>query len=268
MSWSRGEANHRPPGGARAAAARTRRTSPPPPPRSRRRCRGARGTRWRLRCGKPGNSRSTNARITCSTGTKRSASPCSRMKRGIPPGIGTSPNIGSSAARTHRTTRLKPRLGMKGKGCAGSLADGREHREYLAHEVVFDPRPVLGVELRFVEHADVVLSQLGHQRLPAPLLIVHEGAGPDRDGRELFGRGHAVLARGGDAGLDLAVQAGDPHHVELVEVGSGDGEEAHPLQQGHARIPRFLEHPLVEREPGELAVDEALGRAGSDCGGG
>ena len=47
-----------------------------------------------------------------------------------------------------------------------------------------------------VEDEDALLAHLGHQRLPAGLLVVHQRPGPDRDRRELLGRGHPVLASG------------------------------------------------------------------------
>ena len=61
-----------------------------------------------------------------------------------------------------------------------------------------------------------------------------------------------------DAGLGLADQAGDADRVELVEVGGADRDEAQPLQQRMARVLRLLHHAVVEVEPGQLAVDEAV----------
>ena len=181
--------------------------------------------------------------------------------------------LGDGDESEHRVLRIagasdhqaEAEVGNEREGMRGVARDGREDGENLRHEVFVEPRPVRAVELGFVEHEDVVAPHFFHQRLPAALLAVHQGMGPVRDGRELLGRGHAVLAGSGDAGLHLAAQAGDPHHVELVEVGRGDGEKPHPLEQRHPRIARFLEHPLVECEPREFAVDEALGRVGFDC---
>ena len=70
----------------------------------------------------------------------------------------------------------------------------------------------------------------------------------------------AVLQRGLDAGLDLVVQAGDPHHEELVEVRRHDRAELHALQQGDVVVLGQLEHARVEVEPRELAVEVQLGR--------
>ena len=93
---------------------------------------------------------------------------------------------------------------------------------------------------------------------PAALLFAHQRAGALVDRVQLFAGGQPVGAARGHAGLDLALQPGDAHHVELVEIGRRDRDEAEPLQQRMGGIGRLLEHPLVEREPGQLPVDEAL----------
>ena len=106
----------------------------------------------------------------------------------------------------------------------------------------------------------------GSDRLgEAGRLPVHQlaGAGPDPleevAGHEAAGRAHR------DPGVDAPLQAGHPDHEELVEVGGEDRQELGPLQQGQGRVLGQLEHPLVERQPGQLAVGEAVGREG--CGG-
>ena len=56
--------------------------------------------------------------------------------------------------------------------------------------------------------------------------------------------------------VKLGLQSGDAHLEELVEVGCADRQEPEPLQQRVRRVARFLEHPLVEIEPAQLAIDE------------
>ncbi len=68
-----------------------------------------------------------------------------------------------------------------------------------------------------------------------------------------------VGALGRDAGAHLALEAGDAHHEEFVEIVGRDRQEAHPLEQRMGDVLRLLEHAAVEVEPGQLAVDEALG---------
>jgi hypothetical protein len=46
---------------------------------------------------------------------------------------------------------------------------------------------------------------------------------------------------------------------ELVEVRRGDGEELDALQQRQVVAQRFVEHALVELDPGEFAVEKGVG---------
>ena len=99
-------------------------------------------------------------------------------------------------------------------------------------------------------------GQLGPQRVvPAPGLLVEHLPRPRPHQRELLlGRqpvGRDVLA----VRPHLLLQDRDANHEELVEVGADDGEELDALEQRVAAIARLVEHPLVERQPAELAVD-------------
>ena len=69
----------------------------------------------------------------------------------------------------------------------------------------------------------------------------------------------AVGREGADAGLHLLAQSGHPDLEELVEVGREDGEELGPLEQGGGGVLGEREHPLVEVEPGQLAVEQSVG---------
>ena len=55
------------------------------------------------------------------------------------------------------------------------------------------------------------------------------------------------------------MKSGDPDHKELIEVAGEDRQKLHPFQQGFGRIQRLLEHPEVETDPAELAVDHQTG---------
>jgi hypothetical protein len=54
------------------------------------------------------------------------------------------------------------------------------------------------------------------------LLLVHERGGETIDFGELLRRRETVLTGLHNSSIELAVKAGYPHHVEFVEVGSGD----------------------------------------------
>ncbi len=79
------------------------------------------------------------------------------------------------------------------------------------------------------------------------------------DQRDRLRRRAPVLAGVLHAGVDLVAQAGDAHHVELVEVRRVDRAELDALEQRHALVLGELQHAVVEVEPRELAVDVQRG---------
>ena len=64
------------------------------------------------------------------------------------------------------------------------------------------------------------------------------------------------------AGVQLVHQAGHADAEELVEVRREDRAEPDALEERHSLVGGELEHPRVEVEPGELAVEEAVGLPG------
>jgi hypothetical protein len=71
----------------------------------------------------------------------------------------------------------------------------------------------------------------------------------------LLDGGPAVGRRRHGPGLDLLAEARDPDLEELVEVRGEDRQEAGPFQERVAGVTGLVEHPRVEVEPGQLAVD-------------
>ena len=78
-------------------------------------------------------------------------------------------------------------------------------------------------------------------------------------GVDLVARAHAVGGSRVHPGLDLVVQGGHPDHEELVQIGLPDGGEADPLQKGYRDVLGQLEDPVVEVQPGQLAVEVERG---------
>ncbi len=97
------------------------------------------------------------------------------------------------------------------------------------------------------------------QHAPAGLLVRGEPADRGRDFDQLVGGAETVGTRRRHAGAHLGAQARDAHHEKFVEVAGGDGEEAQAFQQRMVRVLGFFENAPVEMQPGELAIDEALG---------
>ena len=138
--------------------------------------------------------------------------------------------------------------------------EGGQHREEAIDEVAVEPAPFVLPEPVGREDCDARIGQLRPEFEPALLLLGHERVGALVDGADLCNGAQAVLGRFEDARLDLAVQAGDADHVELIEVRSRDREEAQALEHGVVEVLGLFHHPLVEGEPAQLSVDELVGR--------
>src|SRR5882672_7011175 len=79
----------------------------------------------------------------------------------------------------------------------------------------------------------------------------------DNGAQRLRGR-QSVEAALGLAAFDLLLQSRHAHLEEFVEVGTDDGEEFEPFEQGVRGIESLVEHTLVEFQPAQLAVEEVL----------
>ena len=66
--------------------------------------------------------------------------------------------------------------------------------------------------------------------------------------------------RDGDAGVDAALQTCDANHEEFVEVVCEDRGEAGALDDRQILVLSKLEDSLVELQPAQLAVEEAVVR--------
>ena len=60
------------------------------------------------------------------------------------------------------------------------------------------------------------------------------------------------------SGGDSALESGDSHHEELVEIAREDGEEFRPFEARKFLVLGKFEHPLVERQPGKFTVEESV----------
>ena len=61
-----------------------------------------------------------------------------------------------------------------------------------------------------------------------------------------------------ESGDDAALEPRYPDHEELVEVARENGEEVRALQRRDPRILSQLEDALIEREPAQLTIQEAV----------
>ena len=161
--------------------------------------------------------------------------------------------VGDRVADQHRQAQRE--VGDVGKRPAGGDRERRQRREDHLLEMPGQLGAVLFVELADADDLDVVVGQPGPQPPfeavgQPPSLLEH----PLADQLERLARRASVLARCLDARLDLVAQAGDAHHVVLVEVGRVDRAELDALEQGDVVVLRELQDAVVEVQPGELAV--------------
>ena len=91
---------------------------------------------------------------------------------------------------------------------------------------------------------------------PAGILVMDHPPDAFLHGAQRFGGRQPVVAAAGDAAFNLLFEAGHAHLEELVEIGAGDAKELEPFQQGSGGIARLLQHPLVEFQPAQFAVEK------------
>ena len=199
------------------------------------------------------------------------------MKRSTWAGIGSSAcmRCRRRPRRSSCSTRPKPRFGMNGNGCAGSTASGVSSGNTSAMKRSSQPGALGFGQLVGTDDGDPGVAQfLGAARASRPAAPAISSSTRLMDRVELLAGVSPSWLGVVDAGVDLAAQARDADHVEFVEVVGRDRQEAQPLEQRMAAVVGLFQHPLVERQPGQLAVDETtLGgrfdlRGADGCGSG
>ena len=153
----------------------------------------------------------------------------------------------------------KAAVGDEGERMRRVDGEGRQDREDLLEEVAFQGLHVRDPQVAGPEDIDAFRTKQLAQDRPAVLLAQHERAGVGVYSAQLLGRRQPIGAMRGDAFAQQAAQAGDADRIELVEVRARDRQEPDPLQQRRGRVLRLGHHSPVEREPAQLAIDEAVG---------
>ena len=112
-----------------------------------------------------------------------------------------------------------------------------------------------------MQDVDALVGQARLHVLEEDLRVaLHELAGAGEDALEQLAGVDPGGAGDRHAGLDAPLEAGHADHEVLVEVRGEDPEEPGPLEDRYRPVLGLLEHALVEREPAELAVREAVDR--------
>src|SRR3984893_1269024 len=207
----------------------------------------------------PGTSSANpTASSTSSTFRNRPFSPGSRMNRSTRSGTSTSALICVPSSRPRFHNHGQRAIGDERKGMRRVDRDRRQNRKQPVDKQLPEPRAVVARQRFVVENGNALGTQAFLQIGPAALLSLNQTPSDFGDRGQLLIRGQSVIALHGNSAGRQFVEAGDPHHVEFVEVAIGDRQEPHPLEQRMTRTARLLENALVKGQPGQLAVDVAL----------
>ncbi|MCY1179398.1 hypothetical protein D9M73_197970 [compost metagenome] len=135
-------------------------------------------------------------------------------------------------------------------------ADRGDDRGDFVAEITAHPGLELGRPVTTADEADLVLFQLWQQhvvknRVLALYLDVHQFA----DTRQRLVRLQAIGAGLFTGEVDLLLQACDTNLKELVEVAGEDQQELEAFQQRVALIQCLLQHPDIELQLREFAMN-------------
>ena len=160
----------------------------------------------------------------------------------------------------------KARVRDEGERVRGVDGQGRQDRKDEVLEMAVQELLLGAGQALAGQDDDARLLHLLAQRVPDALLRAHQAARVGVDQGQLFRRCQAVIRGRGAALAHQFAQAGHADGVELVQVRGADRHEAQALQQRHARIARLVQDAPVERQPGQLAVEEPCGAFGNALG--
>ena len=139
-------------------------------------------------------------------------------------------------------------------------AQRAQHRLHLLHEAALEPGVRVGVPVGASEQFDALGVQRAEQHVVEhAVLIVDQRARARVNRCQLLGDAERVGRGLRGTELQQLLEPGDPDLEELVEVRGADAQEPQPLEQRHARVLRLGQHPGVELQRRQLAVDEVLG---------
>ena len=155
---------------------------------------------------------------------------------------------------------VERQAGDVGEGVRGVDRERGEHREDTVGEEVVERVPVVLVEVVPAHDGDaLVLERRAHVVLEDAGVLLHQLVREAGDALDQLARLQPGRGADREAGRDAPLEPGDPDHEVLVEVVGEDREEAGALEQRHGRVHGELEHPLVELQPRQLALEVAVG---------
>ena len=190
----------------------------------------------------------------------------SRMKRSTLRGMRISAFIGlPSLVRASCSAMREAEIGDERERMRRIDRERRQHREDLVEEMVLEPgrgRPCCSVVARRPARCSARRSSLA-QLAPARLLVAGQRSTPPRR--------CARAARSGvrPSGLFVAMPArtwplrpATRTMKNSSRLLARDRQEAQPLEQRMVGVLGLLQHAAIELQPGQLAIDEAVGNVG------
>jgi len=155
------------------------------------------------------------------------------------------------------TASESERFEMKGKGCAGSTARGVRMGKRFFSNSSERWRRSEGFRSSQRRSSRPWALRAGRE-LPVeqPPLAAEHRPHHAVDFGQLLAGGPVVRRQLADVARQLLLQAAHPLHEELVQVALEDGDELQPFEKRRLRVLRLVEHPGVEVEPRDLAIEE------------
>ena len=166
-----------------------------------------------------------------------------------------------SADARDQVQRFVEQLRERVRGVHGQRGQDRVH---LLLIIGRQPLPIGLLEDSRLEEAEALRLERGLEILrPAAIGLAHQGPHPVGHHPQTLAGGESVWSPVDALRFDLLLESGHADLEELIQIGMGDPQELDPLEQRHGRIQGLIEHPLVEFQPGNLAVEEThAGRPG------
>ena len=139
-------------------------------------------------------------------------------------------------------------------------ADGTHDGQDLGLEVGANPLLLRRPPATAPEEADpLALQRRQHLLVEQGVLVGDQPVGDGADPRQRLGGAQVVGAGLHRAVIHLLHEAAHPHLEELVQVRARDAQEAQAFEQRGVRVARLLQHPAVEGQQADLAVDVEVG---------
>ena len=135
----------------------------------------------------------------------------------------------------------------------------RQHRENVRAKELAETVLLVVTQLIETNQVDAFIREGGtHDVMEDISVAVHELVGALNKGVDEAGRAHPCCAGNSKACGETTFETRHPHHKELVQVRRENREKPGTLKQRRRVVFRKLKHALVEREPTEFAIKEAI----------